>query len=151
LQANSCHIFPLISLFFLCLTLPIQEKEDAQDSVVTGVPKNGSGIKAGAYLVSEYIETPEKTHSFVKDGTASFGDVQFQYKMGLALGRTESFVTVSRIKRISKMRDYFPDKTTGRLYEYGIEGGVLSIYKTSGKKAEIVEEEPFVKLRNTGD
>lgn len=71
--------------------------------------------------------------------------------MGPAPGRSEPFVTLGRIKRISKMKDYFLDKTSGKLYEYKIEDGILSIYKTSGKEAEIVEEDPFVQLRRTDD
>lgn len=55
--------FSLISLLFLFLTLPAQEKEDTQDPVVTGAPRNGSGINAGYYPVSVYIETLEKAIS----------------------------------------------------------------------------------------
>lgn len=87
----------------------------------------------------------------MKDGIASFGDVQFQYEMELALGRVEPLVTTGSIKRISEMRDYFLYNTSGKLYEYEIEDGILSIYKTSGKEAEIIETVPFVQLRRTSD
>lgn len=58
---------------------------------------------------------------------------------------------MGRIKRINKLRDYFPDKFYGKPYGFEIKNGILSIYKTSGKEAEIEEEAPFAQLRITED
>jgi len=92
-------------------------------------------------VVDDYVDSEGKTYSFKEDGTAFFGDVQFQYVICL------DFVERWHADRDLKMRDYFWNKITRELYEYEIEDGVMSIYKTSGDRSQYVEPEAFLKLK----
>ena len=95
-------------------------------------------------LVGDYVDSGGNPYSFKDDGTASFGDIQFQYEIGL------DYVERPIPDKDHKRRDYFQKKISRELYEYEIKDGVMSIYRTGGEMFEIVEPEPFVKLRRTG-
>jgi hypothetical protein len=70
-----------------------------------------------------------------------FGDVKFQYEIGL------DFVERWHANKDIKIRDYFQNSKTRELYEFEINDGVMSIYRTSGDMGEYVESEPFLKLK----
>jgi hypothetical protein len=92
-------------------------------------------------LVGDYLDSEGKTYYFNEDGTALFGDVKFQYEIGL------DFVERWHANKDIKIRDYFQNSKTRELYEFEINDGVMSIYRTSGDMGEYVESEPFLKLK----
>lgn len=100
---------------------------------------------AGMVIEGDYVDSEGKTYSFKEDGTAFFGDLRFQYEIGL------DFVERWHSDENLKMRDYFQNSKTRELYEYEIIDGVISIYRTSGDMFQDVEPEPFLTLIKVGD
>ncbi|MDB9822693.1 hypothetical protein OAC89_03250 [Deltaproteobacteria bacterium] len=94
-------------------------------------------------IVGDYVDSEGKTYSFKEDGTALFGDVQFQYEIGL------DFVLRPKSSKDNNKRDCFQNSKSRELFEYEIKGGVMSIYRTSGQESMDVEPEPFLKIKKT--
>lgn len=98
---------------------------------------------AGKAIVGDYVDSEGKTYSFKEDGTVSFGEVRFQYEIGL------DFVLRPYSNKDKNRRDYFQNSQSRELFEYEIKDGVMSIYRTSGQESMDVEPEPFLKIKKT--
>jgi hypothetical protein len=96
---------------------------------------------AGKTIVGDYVDAEGKTYSFREDGTAYFGEVQFPYEIGL------DFALRPNSGKNNSKRDYFQNSKSRELFEYEINDGVMSIYRTSGQESMDVEPEPFLKIK----
>jgi hypothetical protein len=95
---------------------------------------------AGKTIVGNYVDAEGKTYSFRDDGIAYFGEDRFQYEIGL------DFVLRPNSSKKNK-RDYFRNSKSRELFEYEINDGVMSIYRTSGQECMDVEPKPFLKIK----
>lgn len=102
---------------------------------------NARRYVAKKVIVGDYVDSEGKHYSFKEDGTAVFGNVKFEYEIGL------DFAERWHTDKDLKMRDYFQNSKTRELYEFEIKDDVLSIYRTSGDMFSEVEPEPFLKLK----
>jgi hypothetical protein len=98
---------------------------------------------AGKAIVGDYVDSEGKTYSFKEDGIARFGEVRFQYEIGL------DFVLRPYPNKDKNKRDYFLNSKSRELFEYEIKDGVMSIYRTGGQESMDVEPEPFLKIKKT--
>lgn len=96
---------------------------------------------AGKVIVGDYVDAEGKTYSFREDGTAYFGEDRFQYEIGL------DFALRPNSGRNNIKRNYFKNSKTRELFEYKMNDGVMSIYRTSGQESMDVEPEPFLKIK----
>jgi hypothetical protein len=96
---------------------------------------------AGKTIVGDYVDADGKIYSFREDGNAYFGEVQFPYEIGL------DFALRPDSGKNNKKRDYFRNSKSRELFEYEVNDGVMSIYRTSGQESMDVEPEPFLKIK----
>jgi hypothetical protein len=132
---------------------PVSIGVDGDNLILTGYDSHGplhyiyvgdaQRFVARKIIVGDYVDSKGMTYSFSEDGTASFGEIQFKYQIGL------DFVLRPKSGRNNSKRDFFQNSTSRELFEYEITDGVMSIYRTSGEESMDVEPEPFLKIKKT--
>lgn len=96
---------------------------------------------AAKVIAGDYTDSEGKSYYFREDGTASFGENQFRYEMGL------DFVIRPNSGKTGKKRDYFRNSESSEIFEYEIIDGMMLIYRTGGQESLDVEKEPFLKIK----
>jgi hypothetical protein len=102
---------------------------------------NAERFVARKVIVGDYVDATGKAYSFRDDGTAYFREDRFQYEIGL------DFALRPDSGKNNKKRDYFRNSKSRELFEYEMNDGVMSIYRTSGQESMDVEPEPFLKIK----